>query len=191
LLQLHAARWGDATNPQGCFSERKIRVFHESVAQELLKRNQLLLVWLEYDGRPVAVEYQFIDKKAVYSYQAGMDPSITEFPPGNLSIMNSIQFAIEQGCDSFDLSRGDQPYKANWRAIPTACHDVRIWPDQISGRLEYAMWGMHNLAESGRMRAVKWVKARVSPRFIEAWRRLRHKITGKRMGPRKAGAQKD
>jgi CelD/BcsL family acetyltransferase involved in cellulose biosynthesis len=140
LLQLHAARWGEPAKPLGCFSNKRFREFHETVALELLKRNQLMLFWLEYDGRPIAVEYQFFDKKTVYSYQAGMDPSVTEFPPGNLSIMASIQFAIMNGCGSFDLSRGDQPYKAHWRATPTACHDVRIWPSGIVGRLGHAVW---------------------------------------------------
>ena len=134
------------------------------------------------------MEYQFIDKKTVYSYLAGMDPSVTEFPPGNLSIMASIQFAIAERCEFFDLSRGDQPYKANWRATPTTCYGVRIWPDHIVGRLEHTMWGMCNLAESGKKLAVKWIKARVSPRFIDAWRRMSSSMTGKRRGPRKVGS---
>ena len=190
LLQLHAARWGEPAKPLGCFSDQRFREFHETIALELLKRNQLLLVWLEYDGRPIAAEYQFVDKKAVYSYQAGMDPSVTEFPPGNLSIMTSIQYAIAHGLKSFDFSRGDQPYKGNWRATPTACYDIRIWPDNISGRLEHAMWGMRNLAESGRMQAVKWVKARVPHHYINVWRQLHSAVTGKRRGPRKVGSSK-
>jgi len=185
LLQLHAARWGETAHPLGCFSDRKFREFHETVALELLKRNKLLLVWLEWDGKPIAVEYQFMDKKNVYSYQAGMDPSVTEFPPGKLSILASIQFAIAHGFESFDFSRGDQPYKGNWRATPTACYDIRIWPDHLSGRLEHAMWGMRNLAESGRMRAVKWMKARVSTHAIDVWRQINYTLTGKRRGPRK------
>jgi CelD/BcsL family acetyltransferase involved in cellulose biosynthesis len=188
LLQLHAARWGEPAKPLGCFSDQRFRKFHETVALELLKRNQLLLIWLEYDGRPIAVEYQFIDEKTVYSYQAGMDPSVTEFPPGKLSILASIRLAIAEGREFFDLSRGDQAYKGNWRATPTACYDIRIWPDNISGRLEHAMWGMRNLAESEKMRVVKWVKARVSPGFIEVWRRMHSSITGKRRGPRKVGS---
>jgi len=191
LLQLHSARWGEPSTPLGCFSDQRFREFHETVAQELLKQNQLLLVWLEYDGRPISAEYQFIDQKGVYSYLAGMDPSVTEFPPGNLSIMVSIQMAIEHGCESFDLSRGDQPYKGNWRATPTASYEIHIWPDQISGRLEHAIWGMRNLAESGRKLGIKWIKARVPPRFIDAWRRTHSAMTGKRRGPRKVGSPND
>jgi CelD/BcsL family acetyltransferase involved in cellulose biosynthesis len=189
LLQLHSARWGEPAKPLGCFSDQRFREFHKTVALELLKRNQLLLVWLEYDGRPIAVEYQFIDKKTVYSYLAGMDTSVTEFPPGNLSIMASIQCAIAEGCDFFDLSRGDQPYKTGWRAVPTASYGIRIWPDHISGRLEHSMWGMCNLTESGKKLAVKWIKARVPPRFIDVWRRMYSSMTGKRRGPRKVGTK--
>jgi len=187
LLELHSARWGEPTKPLGCFSDPRFREFHETAALELLKRNQLLLIWLEYDGRPIAVEYQFIDKKTVYSYQAGMDPSVIECPAGNLSIMASIQAAIAHGCESYDFSRGDQPYKAHWRATPTACHDVRIWPDHLSGRLEHAMWGMSNLAESWKKLAVKWIKGKVPPRFIDVWQQIHYTMTGKRRGPRKVG----
>ena len=74
MLQLHAARWEEPAKPLGCFSDSRFRAFHETVARELLDRKQLLLIWLEFDGKPVAVEYQFIGRKTVYSYQAGMDP---------------------------------------------------------------------------------------------------------------------
>jgi CelD/BcsL family acetyltransferase involved in cellulose biosynthesis len=190
LLQLHSNRWGEPAKPLGCFSDQRFREFHETVAIELLKRNQLLLVWLECDGRPIAVEYQFIDTTTVYSYLAGMDTTVTEFPPGNLSIAASLQFAISKGCTCFDLSRGDQPYKANWRATPMVCHHISIWPDNLSGRLEHAVWGMRNLASSGKKVAVTWIKASVPPRIIDVWRRTYSTVTGKRRGPRKVGSSK-
>lgn len=160
LLKLHAARWGEATNPMGVFSDHIFRAFHEMVARELLARKQLRLAWLDFDGTPIAVEYQFIDQKTVYSYQAGMDPSVNEFPAGNLSIMTSIQFAIAQGYESFDLLRGNEPYKANWRATPTACNDIRIWPNQISGRIAQAKLFIRKLR--------RWLKRRLPRHMIEA-----------------------
>jgi CelD/BcsL family acetyltransferase involved in cellulose biosynthesis len=190
LLQLHSARWGERAKPLGCFSNRRFREFHETVALELLKRKHLVLVWLELDGRPIAVEYQFVGQKTVYSYQAGMDPSVVEFPPGNLSIMASIKAAIAQGCESFDFSRGNQPYKANWRATPTECHDVRVWPDQIAGRLEHGMWGVRNQAEHLRKRAVNWLKGRIRPDIIGMLLHMLYSLGGKRKGPRKVGSSK-
>ena len=184
LLQLHAARWGEKNKPLGGFSDQRFREFHKTIARELLNRKQLLLAWLEYKGRPVAVEYQFIGQKSVYSYQAGMDPAVVEFSPGNLSIMASIQYAIEQGCNSFDFSRGDQPYKANWRATPTACQDIRIWQDRFQGRLEHALWGVISMAVHVRKLAGRWLKAQVPPRIIDTGRRMRQPLGGKRRLPR-------
>ncbi len=179
LLQLHAARWGEPDKPLGFFSDSRFRAFHKAVARTLLDRKQLLLVWLEFSGKPVAVEYQFIDRKAVYSYLAGMDPSVTEFSPGHLSILASLQYAILQHCEYFDLSRGDQSYKANLRAVPEACHDIRIWPDRLSGRIEHAVWGVRNLTARARMLVVRGLKAGVLRRL-----RMLRFPTGKRRLPR-------
>jgi len=185
LLLLHGARWGAADQPLGCFSDTTFREFHRAAAQELLAHDQLLLVWLELDGKPIAVEYQFAGGGTIYSYQAGMDPSIVEFSPGSLSILASIRDSIAQGFVSFDLSRGDQPYKANWRATPAASYDLRIWPDRIGGRLEHGVWELRNQAEQERMRWVRRIKARVPKRFIERWRELVQALGGKRRSPRK------
>jgi CelD/BcsL family acetyltransferase involved in cellulose biosynthesis len=172
MLKLHAARWADEANPLGGFSDRRFRKFHEDTARKLLKQNKLRLTWLEYNDTPIAAEYQFTDNNAVYSYQAGMNPSITEFPPGNLSIMASIKYAIEQGYKSFDFSRGDQPYKSNWRAKPTACHDIRILPDNILGRVEYCFLRLCTMVECRRMKVVRWLKTRLSPQAVERCRQL-------------------
>jgi CelD/BcsL family acetyltransferase involved in cellulose biosynthesis len=146
LLNLHAARWGNAGQPLGVFTDTRFRAFHEKVSRSLLAQQKLRLAWLEYEGKPIAVEYQFVDSSAVYAYQAGIDISMDEYSPGKLSMMAAIQFAIAKGCESFDLLRGDEPYKANWRAAPVACHDLRLWQDGLSGRAEWAMWSAYTMA---------------------------------------------
>ena len=161
LLALHAARWGDPSQPQGVFTDRQFRAFHERVARELLNREQLHLSWLEYDGKPIAAEYQFIDQDTLFAYQAGMDPAFAHLRPGKLSILSSIRFAIEQGCHTLDLSRGNEPYKVHYRATPTPCHDLYIWPDRIGGHLGYSlgysMKRMRYYAKVGRYLAEQWL----------------------------------
>jgi CelD/BcsL family acetyltransferase involved in cellulose biosynthesis len=161
FLRLHAARWSDPTKPLGVFSDRTFRSFHETVARELLKERQLHLIWLEYDGAPIAAEYQFADNNTIYAYQAGMDPLFGKLRPGKLSIMASIQFAIEQGCQSLDLLRGDETYKAHYRATPSACYDILLWPDRISGRvgytLDYTNSRLRYYARIGRYLVTHWL----------------------------------
>jgi CelD/BcsL family acetyltransferase involved in cellulose biosynthesis len=185
LLRLHATRWGGGEKPLGDFSDPRFHRFHRSVARELLKRKQLLLTWLEYDGTPIAAEYQFTDRNTVYSYQAGMDPSITDFPPGNLSIMATLQFAIANGYETFDLASGDQPYKSNWRATATHCHDIRIWRATFTGRVQHFIWGVRNHAEDIRMQLVRRIKALLPRRCVESVRRMLSFVEGKRRGPRR------
>lgn len=143
LLKLHAARWGNARQPLGVFSDPKFRSFHESVAKALLADRKLRLAWLEREGQPIAVEYQFFDAESVYAYQAGIDLSMGEYSPGKLSMMAAIQFAIARGCQTFDLLGGDEAYKSNWRAVPTPCHDLRVWQRSVRGYLEWALWNCY------------------------------------------------
>jgi CelD/BcsL family acetyltransferase involved in cellulose biosynthesis len=152
LLQLHAARWGSVRQSLGVFSDEKFRSFHEAVSKTLLADQKLRLVWVECEGKPMAVEYQFFDGESVYAYQAGLDLSMGEYSPGILSMMAAIQFAITKGCRSFDLLGGDEPYKAHWRAVPIACHDLRFWQRSLRGYLEWTLW-------SGYMTAARGLKA--------------------------------
>ncbi len=153
LLQLHATRWGSARQPLGVFSEEKFRAFHELVAKALLAQGKLRLAWLECAGRPIAVEYQFCDATAVYAYQAGLDPAADELSPGKLSMMAAIQFAIARGCTAFDLLGGDEPYKANWRAVATARHDLRLWQRGMRGYLEWTAWNGY-MTVAGQLKAI-------------------------------------
>jgi CelD/BcsL family acetyltransferase involved in cellulose biosynthesis len=165
LLKLHAARWGNARKPLGVFGDQRFRNFHERVARDLLARHQLRLAWLECDGQPIAVEYQFFDSGAVYAYQAGIDLSKDEYAPGKLTMMAAIQFAIARGCQSFDLLGGDEPYKANWRATPTACYDLRVWHKGGIGAGEWVVW-------NGYTQVARKLKTIIPPYFVELVFRL-------------------
>lgn len=167
LLQLHSARWGSAEKPLGVFDDERFRRFHETVSRDFLTRKKLRLAWLEHAGTPIAVEYQFFNAKEVYAYQAGVDLTMDEYSPGKLSMIAAIQFAIERGCESFDLLRGDEPYKANWRAAPTPFYDLHVWQDGIMGRLEWAMWGIYQLA-------VRFIKPIIPSRLTNIGFRLFH-----------------
>lgn len=140
LLKLHETRWGKTMTPLGVFSDRRFLKFHENMARKLLARKQLRLAWLECAGRPIAIEYQFFDDNAVYAYLAGIDLEQDEYSSGKLTMMAAIRFAVERGCKYFDLLGGDEGYKANWRAAPIPCHDLRVWQKKGRGAIEWRGW---------------------------------------------------
>lgn len=134
LVDLHQQRRTSIGEP-GCFASQTFHNFHCETARRLLGRGQLRLSWLELDGAPAAVEYHLADRTAVYAYQGGMDPSRLGDEPGRLSTIRCLQQAIEEQQQRFDFLRGDEPYKAHWRATPHAIVNYWLVPNRRLARL--------------------------------------------------------
>jgi hypothetical protein len=134
LVDLHQRRRLSLGEP-GCFASRPFHDFHHEVARRMLERGQLRLSWLALDGTPAAAEYQLADNRATYAYQGGVDPERLAEEPGRLSMILCLRRAIEDGHNQFDFLRGDEPYKAHWRAEPRATHDYRIVPNRRLAKL--------------------------------------------------------
>ena len=139
LVDLHQRRRLSLGEP-GCFASRRFADFHREVMPDLLRSGQLLLDWLELDGRPIAVEYRLAGGGVVYAYQSGVDPDALEHSPGRLSHVNVLRQAIEQGYRAFDFLRGDEPYKAHWRAKPRPSVEIRVVPARATARLRHGIW---------------------------------------------------
>jgi CelD/BcsL family acetyltransferase involved in cellulose biosynthesis len=132
LIDLHQRRRRSLDEP-GCFASPRWAAFHREVAAALLDEGRLRLSTLELDGAPIAAEYHLAGSHATYAYQGGVDPDRLSDEPGQLSMICSIQQALTEGHRSFDLLRGDEPYKAHWRAVPRptlrlVTAPARTWP---------------------------------------------------------------
>jgi CelD/BcsL family acetyltransferase involved in cellulose biosynthesis len=134
LVDLHQRRRRSLGEP-GCFASRPFRDFHGDVVERLLANGQLRMSWLELDGSPAAAEYHLAGPETTYAYQSGVDPTRLDEEPGRLSNMLTIQRAIAEGHRKFDFLRGDEPYKAHWRATPRPTYDYRIVPNRRLARL--------------------------------------------------------
>lgn len=134
LIDLHQRRRLSLGEP-GCFASECWAAFHREISLKLLEKNQLRLSWLELNGQPAAVEYHFAGPGAIYAYQGGVDPDRLDEEPGRLSIISTLQDAMREGRQTFDFMRGDEPYKAHWRATPRPTNRVRIVPPRGSARV--------------------------------------------------------
>jgi len=136
LIDLHQRRRNSLGEP-GCFASQRWANFHHDIARQLLDTGNLRLSWLELDGHPVAAEYNFAGEKTIWAYQTGIDPDRIDEEPGKLSMIRIFQSAIDEGHQQFDLLRGDEPYKAHWRAKPQATCDLQIVPARRTARLRF------------------------------------------------------
>jgi len=133
LTDLHQRRRISLGEP-GCFASRRWAAFHHDIASQLLGAGKLRLSWLEIAGPPVAAEYHFAGQHATWAYQGGVDPDRIDEEPGRLSMIRTFQQAIAEGHQQFDLLRGDEPYKAHWRAQPQEIFDIQIVPPRSAAR---------------------------------------------------------
>jgi CelD/BcsL family acetyltransferase involved in cellulose biosynthesis len=136
---LHQRRRQSLGQP-GCFASLRWAAFHRDVARRLLAEGRLRLSMLELEGTAVAAEYHLAGSQATYAYQGGVDPARLAEEPGRLSTICSIKQAIAERHARFELLRGDEPYKAHWRATPTETRRLQAAPPRAWARLRHRTW---------------------------------------------------
>lgn len=139
LVDLHQRRRASLGQP-GCFASESFAAFHRQIADQMLAAGMLRLSWLELEGQPLAVEYQLAGPEITFAYQAGIDPDRLDEEPGRLVTMVTLQRAIAEGQQAMDFLRGDEPYKAHWRAEPKQMYDYRIVPARPAAKLRHSLW---------------------------------------------------
>jgi CelD/BcsL family acetyltransferase involved in cellulose biosynthesis len=139
LIDLHQRRrrW---LGERGSFASARFAAFHRDVMPRLLASGQLRLHRLDLDGRPVAAEYQLAGGGVLYAYQGGVDPAVLDEEPGRLIMQATLRRAIEEGCRAMDFLRGDEPYKAHFRAEPRPSLAVRVVPNRALARWRHRLW---------------------------------------------------
>ena len=60
--------------------------------------------------------------------------------PSGLLSQRDLRWAIENGFRAFDFLRGNEAYKASWRAQAIPLVQVRIVGKQPSAKVRYATW---------------------------------------------------
>ncbi|HTQ40639.1 MAG TPA: GNAT family N-acetyltransferase [Pirellulales bacterium] len=139
LVDLHQRNWQRRGMP-GCFASEQFLALHGELSRRFFHDGRATLTWLEMEGKPLAVEYRLHGTDIMYAYQCGIDPERLKVQPGELANMASIRNAIERGQLAYDFLRGDEPYKAHWRAAPQPMFTIRVIPRRASSRLRHQAW---------------------------------------------------
>jgi CelD/BcsL family acetyltransferase involved in cellulose biosynthesis len=165
LYRLHNTRW-QKRGASGAFSTAALQAFHHEVAERFLARGWLRLHRLKCDGQTKASFYCFARGKRVYYYLSGFDDGIGKFSPGNVMMAYSVQHAIAEGAEEFDLLRGDESYKYEWKAedrstvrmilghggvrshIGTAGHRFERFVEHTGLRVQRRLWGRRKKKEA-------------------------------------------
>lgn len=143
LITYHQQRW--AENPTGgAFPTQRSRDLQRDVARRLDGAGQLdLRVMRDADRRIVGVIYNLRRKGVGYFYGLGVSQEEKYVPLslGNCLLAESIAAAIEAGCHTFDLMRGDHEYKHHFGGYAVPNLRVTLYQYMWLPRLEqWARW---------------------------------------------------
>jgi hypothetical protein len=127
LEALHAfqdKRW----SPEQRESRARFMEFMHRIAPAMLQRGWLDLRVLSAHSTPVAVDCNFRYQGTTYAYLSGFDSDATWRPysVGTVLLAESIRQAIETGCHSFDMGRGDEEYKTSFATTTSVNYRLRI-----------------------------------------------------------------
>ena len=142
LVHLHERRWQAAGQP-GIFASSRVREFLFATAREAFQDGRRCRIFeLRDAGRPVASEIHFVEPSTatLYAFQSGRDPDFQTVPCGNLLNAAVIRKAIEEGFQAIDYLRGDEPYKAHFRAEPATMFAQQLFAPTWAGRMRRAAW---------------------------------------------------
>ncbi|UUO07997.1 GNAT family N-acetyltransferase [Blastopirellula sp. J2-11] len=139
LIDLHTRRRRSLGQP-GCFASPQFDRFLRDATAEMISIGKCEILWLDLDDAPIAAEIHFLGEGIPFAYQAGVDPERLTEDPGSLMQAAIIRRAIEQGNTAIDFLRGDEPYKAHWRATPRRCIHLRATPNRASAKMRHGLW---------------------------------------------------
>jgi CelD/BcsL family acetyltransferase involved in cellulose biosynthesis len=103
---------------------------YRRIVEQGLENGNLYMPLLLHNKRPVAILASFVDrqKKCVLFFVTGRDQSWNTLPSGLLLHAHSIRWAIEQGMKTYDLLRGNEPYKYSLGAKEKSIACIRVEP---------------------------------------------------------------
>lgn len=146
----HISRWAGTATPSLFLDERNQAFFRELV-QAMSGAGWLVLSVVELDGRPLAMHYGFDYGGRLLWYKPSFDPTQAKHSPGLVLLRHLIGYAIEREREEFDLSIGDEPFKARFANKVRETVQIKIFRDPLNFALA---WSRQTLG-SAKMRLVR------------------------------------
>lgn len=143
LVALHARRWQQRGGSEA-FRTPALRAFHNEISRVALQRGWLRLFVLRLNGTPAAVLLGYRYGGTFYYYQSGFDPSLAKDSVGLVTMGLTIQHALGEGTQAYDLLHGAEAYKFQWARTVCGLDRLDVFPPGVRGA------AYRYLAESGR-----------------------------------------
>jgi CelD/BcsL family acetyltransferase involved in cellulose biosynthesis len=134
LEAFHARRFL-ADGGSTAFLTPALCAFQDDATRHALDRGWLRMYVLSLNGTAVGVMYGFFYNRQFSFYQHGFDALYARESIGLVLMAFTIQAAIREGAQAFDLLWGTEPYKWLWAKDTRMLRQVHLFPPHVPGRL--------------------------------------------------------
>ena len=170
LIAMHNLRW-EERGGSSAFCTPSLVAFHEEFTRLALARGWLRLFTLRLDGKPAGSLYGLRYKRVFYFYQSGLDPAYAKHSVGLVAMALSIQSAIDEGAEEYDLLHGDEAYKFHWAPRVREVGKFLISPPGLAGAIYQRASRFDRQARLFARRALPRTWADSIARGLRAWNR--------------------
>jgi len=114
--------------PKGKFMKPGMEIFFRRLGESFLGEGVFRLAFLEAGGRRMAGAIAFFFDGAVYLYNSAFDREFRDLAPGMVLVAELIEEACREGCERFDMLKGDLGYKYRFGAARRRVRRLVITP---------------------------------------------------------------
>ena len=114
FVELHRSSEG----PKGKFMQPGMEIFFRRLGEEFLPDGVFRLSFVEVDGVKTAGAIGFSFNRTFSLYNSAYDREWSRLSPGMVLVADLVERAIGEGCTTFDMLKGDLPYKYRFGAHP-------------------------------------------------------------------------
>lgn len=140
IISLHQRRWNEK-GQSGSFADDAFRQFVHDAGDGLFERDRILLATLWRGEQAVAGSLQLLgENQSIYCYTSGYCMSHADLEPGLVLNVVILRYAYQRGFAAVDYLRGDEPYKARFKAEPRRLLKLRAVAPAWFPRLCHAAW---------------------------------------------------
>ena len=122
FVELHRLSEG----PKGVFMQPGMEIFFRRLGEAFGPAGVFRLSFIEVAGVKAAGTIGFCFGGTFSLYNSAFDRELQQLAPGMVLVAENIRQAIEDGCDAFDLLKGDYAYKYRFGARPRAVRRLMV-----------------------------------------------------------------
>jgi CelD/BcsL family acetyltransferase involved in cellulose biosynthesis len=112
--------------------------FYRQYARAVCRQGALRMCFLRIGGQAVATQIAIVQGGGFWLMKIGYDAEFSSCSPGMLLLRDSIAYAAEAGCRTFEFLGQTEPWIAMWTDQERTCVALRMYPYNLRGALALA-----------------------------------------------------